>query len=469
MRSSPEPSLRAEALRCAAAALRWTFVALALLAFTFGQSARAQDEQSPPSDSQAGLARKIDDYGKIGYEDLSARLDNFALEVQNVPASKAFIVAYDERDKERGFAGWYLKSSRYYLVHLRGIDPSRVVTISGGSKEVKDVLTELWLVPEGAEPPLPPPVKEDKYSAKDFSGKFDSYTTDEQIYREMVEVGYTNEDVSHSEFAEKLKQQPDSVGYLVIRTSKKSLPGAWRYIARREEQILQKDYNVAAERLGSVNGVRSEDDSAEVELWILPKSAPPPEGAKEEAEKPLSEAVRLNRLDTFSGTADVDAESWMIENIAEALRENPRASACLVAREADRTGFEEQSAETEAAPPAAESKPLGLKPADKNGATDAGEPAAPEDSAADVEPEVSVRERAEKWKKALTDKYGIYSWRVVILEGKKMLWDNGRLSAWLVPENARWPDPLAPDEDEGDEAQCRDGDAAAETVRSPPR
>ena len=42
-----------------------------------------------------------------------------------------------------------------------------------------------------------------------------------------------------------------------------------------------------------------------------------------------------------------------------------------------------------------------------------------------------------------------------------MPWDVGRLSAWLVPENARWPDPLAPD---ADEVEAEELQAAADAA-----
>ena len=40
-----------------------------------------------------------------------------------------------------------------YLVNTRGLDSHRVVTIMGPARE--DWLFELWVVPEGAPPPVP--------------------------------------------------------------------------------------------------------------------------------------------------------------------------------------------------------------------------------------------------------------------------------------------------------------------------
>lgn len=443
-------------------------LALCALAFALSLAGAARAQDAP----QTGAARKIDEYGNIRHCDLTARLDNFAIELQNDPTLKGVLVAYDAKGKAQGRAANYMKVGRFYLVHDRGIDASRLVAVYGGVRDVEDVTTELWAVPEGAAPPVPPPA-EDKYAAKDFRGMFDSYATDEQIYRVQMEMGHSAADIAQSEFADKLKQQPDSLGYLLIRTSKKSLRGTWRRIAGREQQIIQKDHGIAAGRLASVYKGRTEGDHAEVELWILPKSVPPPEGAREDEEKALTEAVRLNRLDAF-GSADAEAENWMIENLAAALRENPKASVALVAREADMSPFEggEGEAVEEAGAAAAEQPAAQKAPAGAQAATPAAEPTSAEDAQAEDEEQITAKERAERWKKILTTKYGIYSWRVTVLEGRKMTWSTTRLSAWLVPEKGRWPDPQALDEDEAEEADVEPSAAAeatAETAQAPPR
>jgi hypothetical protein len=394
-------------------------LALALCASAPGRPAGAQEARD--AGAQPAAARQIDEYGPIRHCDMTARLDNFAIELQNDPGASALLVAYDAKAKGGGRAAWHLKVGRYYLVNVRGIDASRVSVVNAGSRDAQDVSTQLWLVPSGAEPPLATPA-EAKYSARDFSGKLDTYATDELIYREQIEMGYSGEDISRSEFAERLKRQPDSLGYLVISTSKQSLPGAWRRVARREEQLIQKDYGIDAGRLASVYGGKGDGELAEVALWILPKSAPPPEGVKEPAEV-LRQAVRLNRLDSY-GQEDEEAEDWVVGNMAEALRSSPRAVAVLISREpmeVDFEGADDMADEAEAAEPTGE-------PADE-----------------------SMKGWAEGWKKKLIAKHGIYPWRVVILEGRRMPWGAGRLSAWLVPENARWPDPQASDEDEAEE------------------
>jgi hypothetical protein len=406
----------------------------ALGAFALSPAARAQ-EATPAPNSRPAEARKIDEYGRLGHCDMTARLDNFARELQNEPGAKGLLVGYDLKGKGRALANWNLKVGRYYLINSRGIEPSRIAFAEGGSRDDEGAAAELWLVPEGAEPPFKPSA-DDRYAAKAFSGKFDTYTTDALVYRVLVEMGYSGDDISRQEFAEKLKAQPGSRGYLVVRAPKGSAPGTWRRIGLREEQIIRKDYEVEARRLGSINGGTAGGEDAEVDLWILPKNARAPEGVKEERAAELREAVRLSRLDSY-GSVDEDAEAWMLKGIAAALRDNPHAIACLVTREPDEVVYE---ADEGAASSDGESA-----------ATPAAEAAADPEGSGDGANEESIKETAERWKKVLNTRYGVYPWRVVVLEGKKMSWGVGRLSAWLVPEKARWPDPQAPDEDEAEE------------------
>lgn len=402
----------------------------ALGTFASALPVRAQDA-TPAVDAQTAEARKIDEYGPLGHCNMTARLDNFAIELQSDPVAKALLVGYDPKGKGRGRADSYLKVGRYYLTYVRGIEPSRVGVVNGGSRDGNEVTTELWLVPEGAEPPHKIPA-DDKYAAKEFSGKFDTYATDALIYRVQVEMGYSADDISRQQFAEKLKQQPDSRGYLMVRAPKGSAPGTWRRVGLREEQIILKDYGIEARRLSSINGGTAEGDDAEVELWILPKSARAPEGAKEVPSAELRDSVRLNRLDTY-GSTDDDAEAWMLKSIAAALRDNPRAIACLITREPEEV-VSELDEEASLSGEVSEEK-------EASAAEVAGDS---EDEPGDD----SMKDLAERWKKVLTTKYGVYPWRVVVLEGKTIRWSAGRLSAWLVPEKARWPDPQAPDEDE---------------------
>ncbi|MCA1641245.1 MAG: PKD domain-containing protein [Acidobacteria bacterium] len=104
----------------------------------------------PPISSQ-----QFDTYGNIPRNDVKARLDNFANELQNQPGSQGYIIAYGGRRGPAGEAQRRADFAKDYLVNTRGIDAGRLVTIDGGFKE--EATTELWIVPTGATPPTASP------------------------------------------------------------------------------------------------------------------------------------------------------------------------------------------------------------------------------------------------------------------------------------------------------------------------
>jgi hypothetical protein len=93
--------------------------------------------------------RKFDEYGNIAFNDEKARLDNFAIQLQNEPGSQGYIVAYGSCGGEGQRRADRAKD---YLVTTRGIDPGRITTIA--SDQCTDALTvELWVCPPGAPAP----------------------------------------------------------------------------------------------------------------------------------------------------------------------------------------------------------------------------------------------------------------------------------------------------------------------------
>jgi hypothetical protein len=141
--------------------------AAALGALAPAPAARAQDAAQAPA-AQPAEARKVDEYGPLRHCDVTARLDNFAVELQNFPGTKALLVGYDPKGKGQGRAGWYLKVGRYYLINSRGIEPSRVavvnrvVVLEGKRWPWGAGRLNAWLVPEGARRPDPQAPDEDE-------------------------------------------------------------------------------------------------------------------------------------------------------------------------------------------------------------------------------------------------------------------------------------------------------------------
>ncbi|HEV7682580.1 MAG TPA: hypothetical protein VGO68_10695 [Pyrinomonadaceae bacterium] len=95
--------------------------------------------------------RKFDEFPSIAYNDLKARLDNYAIELQNDPTATAYVIVYPG---QRGRPGEVQKNTTRivdYLVNSRGVNAARIVTLVGPPRDV--LLVELWLCPQGAKPP----------------------------------------------------------------------------------------------------------------------------------------------------------------------------------------------------------------------------------------------------------------------------------------------------------------------------
>ena len=91
-------------------------------------------------------ARKWDEYGDINNEDVMARLDFFAIEVQKDPSSKAYVIGWGPEGEGRGSGRAILKITREYLVETRGLTDSRVETIYVGRKWPKNFPNiQLWI------------------------------------------------------------------------------------------------------------------------------------------------------------------------------------------------------------------------------------------------------------------------------------------------------------------------------------
>lgn len=92
--------------------------------------------------------RKFDEYGNIRFNDEKARLDNFAIQLQNEPGSEGYIIAYGTCAGEGQARADRAKN---YLVNTRGVDAARIFTIDGGCRA--DLTVELWIRPTGATAP----------------------------------------------------------------------------------------------------------------------------------------------------------------------------------------------------------------------------------------------------------------------------------------------------------------------------
>jgi hypothetical protein len=91
---------------------------------------------------------KFDEYGNIRFNDEKARLDNYAIQLQNDPTSTGLILVYGSCEGEAQSRGDRAKD---YLVNTRGIEAGRITVVDGGCRS--DLTVQLWIVPQGATPP----------------------------------------------------------------------------------------------------------------------------------------------------------------------------------------------------------------------------------------------------------------------------------------------------------------------------
>jgi hypothetical protein len=98
---------------------------------------------------------RFDEYGDIKFDDEKARLDNFAIELQNDPTSQGQMICYGGRTGYEGEALSRCERAKDYLSGVRGIEAARVVIVDGGFRE--ELTVKLTIVPAGAAPPTPSP------------------------------------------------------------------------------------------------------------------------------------------------------------------------------------------------------------------------------------------------------------------------------------------------------------------------
>lgn len=98
-------------------------------------------------------SRKFDEYPDIARNDEKARLDNFAIELQNDPTATGYIIIYPERGAPSATVQTRSTNIIDYLVNTRGQDSRRIVTLVGPQRE--SLTLELWISPQGALAPKP--------------------------------------------------------------------------------------------------------------------------------------------------------------------------------------------------------------------------------------------------------------------------------------------------------------------------
>jgi hypothetical protein len=114
------------------------------------QSARATTDVIKPPEAVI-----FDRVPPVTYDDLKARLDNLAIELQNTPNAQGYIFVYTAPSSRPGQYERLSKRVSDYLTQKRQIDSSRLVILNGGNRDTD--FYEFWIVPQGARPPQATP------------------------------------------------------------------------------------------------------------------------------------------------------------------------------------------------------------------------------------------------------------------------------------------------------------------------
>lgn len=240
-----------------------------------------------PVVTQAGnqSALLIEEYGDINYEDEIARLDNFAIELQNEPNAKAYIIIYRSRRDPPGLNHRHGFMMKHYLVDIRGINPERIVIVEGGARSCMSV--ELWHLPAGA---ASPPLKGTYNSHTDITAtfKYDEHDyllpIDPILYDEYNSEGKGVAPELLGGFAAALKKRPDARAFVIAYEqycrevcSPDTLldrRGTAEKMLRHEKEILTGRYGIESSRIVTVKGGYRR--YRKIELWIVPKGADKP-------------------------------------------------------------------------------------------------------------------------------------------------------------------------------------------------
>ncbi|HKY45405.1 MAG TPA: hypothetical protein VJM50_20095 [Pyrinomonadaceae bacterium] len=371
-----------------AAILRFS-VAL-LLSCGFSPSVYAQ---LPELDARTG-ATKLDEFATIRHCDLTARLDNLAIFVQETPGAKAHIIFYGPPGSEET----PLKSLKDYLVDSRGIPGERIETTYGGrNSDLKLPKIQLWLVPRDALPPEPqqlaPP------NLENFKGLFDDGRAwdrpEIEIEDEMMGPGIGS--TSDASFVDILNQQNNAIGYLVVFSGEDAIPGAWRRIAQDQIDYLKK-LNVDPARVKTIFGGHQKQTRRQ--LWILPKDAPPP---VRDAGPELPPAKTVKVDDYYAETlGDPKNEARVFARLKEIVTAHKGVGVFVAVR----LGSVEE-------PPVDDGEP---EPAD-------------------------LKKLVEKWRVKLANTHKIFADRFVVSFTTAPEFESSHLRIWIVPKGQPLPDP----------------------------
>lgn len=369
--------------------------------------------------------RKFDEFGVVGHCDLTARLDNFAIQLQNESATTGHIVMYGPEGEGLGTGKHFLKLMKGYLVEARGLPKRRVNTIYAGRNQVLyEPRIELWITPPGASEPEPTRFET---NIDTFKGKFIT-----EVAHDFVDVLWEVEEdmgpgiglMIESAIADMLQQQKKAIVYIVTYNGEDAVPGSSRRMAARELDAF-KEHKIDVGRVKIIfGGVRKK---TEIELWVAAPGDPPPVKDAGPEPPPVKNAeIALHDDGTMGKPKN---ERAVFNRMLEVLKEQPTLK--VVAIVELQTQEPEPEPEAESTPvatalPVQQEEPLTLEEQD--------------------DPPADLPKLVQKWREELINTHKIRPERFVVLFATS---DTGNyVKLWAVPPGQPLPDPNADEKEE---------------------
>lgn len=250
------------------------------------------ENKTPETESQGAV--KFDEFGDLLYSDIMARLDNFALTLQNQPNSRGFLIIYRTRRDIAGLNHRLAMRMKDYLVNYRGIDSERVVTVDGGVAE--HLTQELWIVPPGTAPVPRSDARIGYSQPPDSAWKFDEYAFFPPGQYPRGAASNREAEVEYLEaFASEVKKQPKQLACLIAYAqydpNPKQIyregdyygphpdvhldpPATARNRLAMDKKYLIGDYGLPASSVKIIDGGYRKRRS--IEFWIVPPGEPLP-------------------------------------------------------------------------------------------------------------------------------------------------------------------------------------------------
>jgi hypothetical protein len=355
------------------------------------------------------IARLVDSYGRMIADNAGGHAENFVVQLDKEPDMDGYIICYGPEGEGSGTANFIIQSQVNYF-QLRGVDLARLTAVNAGRyKELTQVQTEYWLIPHGDTPPEP---KRYNGTLKKFTGKFIEYKGWDGFPDGGDEGGPSFGSVTYAALADLLRQQHDTVAYIVAFNEKSSPPGTWRRIAKRDAADLE-GYGIQADRIKIIFGgitKKGEDEVAErealVQIWVLPSDAPPP--AKEaKPERTPKKAIQIGMYNDYL-LKDKEQERLIFAGFADVVHVDKNLNLYIVTRPR-------------------------IMPTEKNS------PDEPDD--------IDTQKLGEKWKSELVEKYGIDENRIFVIKAAAEEFREGEIDVWVTPPGIPLPNTYSSDED----------------------